>query len=100
MKRQLTSLGNGLLIGANLKKRISSFGGGLLLVAAFGSAACTDDVAPEPQDTIGEDNELGVNFDALGVNLPTCTAAVTTGGSPVFTASSKTLNLALTNGAD
>jgi Ca2+-binding RTX toxin-like protein len=100
MKRQLTSLGNGVLIGANLKKRIACLGGGMLLVAAFGSVACTEDAAPEPQDTIGEDNELGVNFDALGVNLPTCTAAATTGGSIAFVAGTKTLELAVTSGAD
>jgi Ca2+-binding RTX toxin-like protein len=100
MKSQLTSLGNGLFSATNVLRRMSSLSGGLLLLAAVGAAACQDD-EPESQETedIG-DNELGVNFDALGVNLPTCTAASSTGGSPAFVSGTKTLNLAVTSGAD
>jgi Ca2+-binding RTX toxin-like protein len=100
MKSQFTSLGNGLLFGTNAKRRTTTIGGGLLLLAAFCSTAC-DETELEPQDTQNMgDNELGVNFDALGVNLPTCTTASTTGGSPDYVSSSKTLNLAVTSGND
>jgi Ca2+-binding RTX toxin-like protein len=99
MKRQLTSLGNGLLTGSTLKKCISSIGGGLLLVAAFGATACDENEEPEPQETTG-DNEFGVNFDALGANLLTCTDADTTGNNPEFSTADKTLNLVVTPNAD
>jgi len=96
MKSQLTSLGNGLLSATTVMRRITSLGGGLLLLAAFGSTACQDSNAPESQDTenIG-DNEFGVNFEALGFNHPTCTGADTLASPPVYVASTKTLNLAL-----
>jgi Ca2+-binding RTX toxin-like protein len=93
MKSQLTSLGNGLLSGT-IKRHLTSLGGGLLLLAAFGSIACDETDEPEAQDNqnTGE-NELGVNFDALGANVTTCTAADTQ--NDVYVASTKTLNLTL-----
>jgi Ca2+-binding RTX toxin-like protein len=100
--KKLTSLGNGLLSATSVVRRISSLGGGsLLLLAAFGGTACQDENQLDSQETedIG-DNEFGVNFEALGANLPTCTAAVTNGSTPAYVASSKTLNLAVTANND
>jgi Ca2+-binding RTX toxin-like protein len=100
MKRQLTGLRRGPIISARIDRKLSSLGSGLLLVAAFGGAGCQDAEAPPPEGPTG-DSELGVNFDALGTNLPTCTAAVTTGPDPDYTGSStKTLNLAVIEDAD
>lgn len=101
MKRQLTSPGNGLLSGTIVKRHLTSLGSGLLLLAAFGSLACDETDGPEAPDTqnIGE-NELGVNFGALGAPVTNCTAAVTTGDTPVFSVSAKTLNLSLDDNVD
>jgi Ca2+-binding RTX toxin-like protein len=97
MKRQLTSLGNGLLSATIVKRHLTSLGSGLLLLAAFGSVACDETDDPEAQDTqsIGE-NELGVNFDALGAPVDNCIAADSTDADDGFSASAKTLNLDLT----
>jgi Ca2+-binding RTX toxin-like protein len=86
------SLHHGTFCGRAFGKRLTSLGTGLFLFAAF-AAGCQDDDAPEVQNVAGDD-ELGVDFQALGAIVPTCTAAVTTGPSPVYTGSvTKTLNL-------
>jgi Ca2+-binding RTX toxin-like protein len=100
MKSQLTSLGNGLLSGTTVKRRLTILGSGLMLLASFGIVACDETDEPDAQDKQNIDNELGVNFDALGAQVTTCTAADTSGATPVYVASTKTLNLELDPNTD
>ncbi len=90
MKTRTTSLGNGRLVAT--KKKLTSLGSGVLLVAAFFGAAC-DDVEIEPQGD--EQNELGVNFEELGANITLCTAADSTAPSTGYDAATKTLHVSL-----
>lgn len=93
MKR-LTSLGNGL-------KGLSKISAGLMIAASFGASACDEDTRSEEASV---DPELGVNFEELGHDNPTCTAATTTAVAPAtvpdYVANTKTLNVFVPNQKD
>jgi Ca2+-binding RTX toxin-like protein len=92
MKTRTTNLGNSRLV--TTKKRLTSLGSGVLLVAAFFGASCDDaEIEIEPQD--GEQNELGVNFEELGTPITPCTAADSTSPATGYDAAAKTLHVSL-----
>jgi Ca2+-binding RTX toxin-like protein len=85
MKR-LTSLGNGL-------KGLSKISAGLMVAAAFGATACDENNTVEDA---GVDPELGVNFEELGTDLPTCTTA----GTSDYNATTKVLTVSVPDQTD
>lgn len=85
MKR-LTSLGNGL-------KGLSKISAGLMIAAAFGATACDENNTVEDA---GVDPELGVNFEELGTELPTCTTA----GTSDYNATTKVLTISVPDQTD
>jgi Ca2+-binding RTX toxin-like protein len=96
MKKRYTSLGNGLLFGTSMRRRFSSLSSGLLVAAAFAGVACTDEEQTEIQPTNLDEQQLGVSFEGLGVDIPTCTLA----DSQAYVTATKVLTVTFAANAD
>lgn len=99
MKSATTILGRGQRVNSTMKRRLTSLAHGLFVAATCAGIACQgedfgEEYGPE------EDLELGVNFEELGTNIATCTAADPTDAVNGFSASSKTLNLTVATNTD
>jgi Ca2+-binding RTX toxin-like protein len=95
MKSRMTRLGSGQQVTPSTKKRLTSLGSSLLVVAAFAGSACeeSDDFEVQPEDEL----EFGIALEELGTNVATCTAAVV---DTDFVAATKVLNLTVLTATD
>jgi Ca2+-binding RTX toxin-like protein len=95
MKSRTTRLGNGQQVTQSTKKRFTSLGSSLLVIAAFAGSACEESEDLDVQNE--EELEFGIALEELGTNVATCTAAVV---DTDFVAATKVLNLTVLTATD
>jgi Ca2+-binding RTX toxin-like protein len=99
MKKQMTSGIRGDTTKTKIRRRISSLGHGLLVLASVVGAGCAGDDETAVTDRTQDEIDLGVALEGLGTNFTSCTAADTTSPSG-FVAGSKQLTLTLSANTD
>lgn len=99
MKKQIASEMRGDTNKTRIRRRISSLGHGLLVLASVIGAGCAGEDETAVNDRSQDEIDLGVALEGLGTNFTSCTAADSTAPTG-FVAASKQLTLTLTANTD
>jgi len=99
MKKQFESGMRGDTTKSKIRRRISSLGHGLLVLASVVGAGCAGEDETAVNDRSQDEVDLGVALEGLGTNFTSCTAADSTSQTG-FVSASKQLTLTLSANTD